>query len=92
MFSAFNPHPISVVPYQQELQDLGNVYKINVGGNFDNSAPIGGTFIQGNKGKKNLLQELKREVNTYHIKVGGDFNSKAPIGGVFIQGNKKNLL
>ena len=73
------------VPYM--LEDL-DTYKINVGGNFSNSAPIGGTFIQGNK---KLLQDLGKTVNTYHIKVGGDFTSSAPIGGVFIQGNKKLL-
>ena len=32
------------------LQDLGTTIKLNVGGNFDSSAPIGGTFIQGNTG------------------------------------------
>ena len=86
------PNPV-FVPYM--LEDL-DTYKINVAGNFDNSAPIGGTFIQGNEGgrrKRRLLQDLaKRETNTYVIKVGGDFTNSAPIGGVFIQGNKRRLL
>ena len=62
-----------------KLQDL-DTYKINVAGNFDNSAPIGGKFIQGNT---RLLQNL----DTYSIKVAGNFDNSAPIGGKFIQGN-----
>ena len=61
------PQTIAVTPYM--LEDL-DTYKIRVGGDFTNTAPIGGTFIQGNK----RLQDL-RQVNTYKIKVGGDFNS-----------------
>ena len=38
------PNPI-MVPYM--LEDL-DTYRIKVGGDFTNSAPIGGTFIQGN--------------------------------------------
>ena len=61
------------------LQNLETT-TILIGGKFDSTAPIGGSFIQGNIFKLQNLDTV--------IKVAGDMKSGAPIAGVFLQGNE----